>query len=382
MPINSTNKLKKRLSVIFICVLLVLCAAICTAHSGGTDSNGGHYDSSTKEYHYHHGYPAHYHTDGVCPYKISSNSSNNTSYSEEIQKPTKNNKNIVGVIVIIILMVLVLFLTPIGWNILNLICMWIGNMKEKLTTNKAIKKTKRLLRNNDAIEYNNFMQYMNFAPSAQPKKKTNKRWLCVVTCLSFLLVATVGIIVVQQRQIVVYQSEIATLSKDNTLYQNKNEALNTQHANTLKQIASLKEQYAEAEEIISLYETSLSKIYSLAEPIAATYAPEKYTKGSRLSIAAILQDINDSITNNEMVFVKNSISHTVNTQPQKTFWLGASEQQVRDVMGPPDKIECVNSYSIIQYNHSEWYYGTSYVKFDGYGKVIGWEEGNRKLYVN
>lgn len=38
------------------------------AHSGQTDSNGGHYNHSTGEYHYHHGYPAHQHTDGVCPY--------------------------------------------------------------------------------------------------------------------------------------------------------------------------------------------------------------------------------------------------------------------------------------------------------------------------
>lgn len=46
------------------------------AHSGGTDENGGHYDSSTGEYHYHHGYPAHDHEDldgdGTldCPYNF------------------------------------------------------------------------------------------------------------------------------------------------------------------------------------------------------------------------------------------------------------------------------------------------------------------------
>jgi hypothetical protein len=34
-----------------------------------TDGNGGHYNSSTGEYHYHHGYPAHSHTNGVCPYE-------------------------------------------------------------------------------------------------------------------------------------------------------------------------------------------------------------------------------------------------------------------------------------------------------------------------
>ena len=48
---------------------------ICAyAHSGGTDSNGGHYNRSTGEYHYHHGYSAHQHIDMDgdgkldCPY--------------------------------------------------------------------------------------------------------------------------------------------------------------------------------------------------------------------------------------------------------------------------------------------------------------------------
>ena len=55
-----------------IILLLILFISILTmsfAHSGKTDSNGGHYDSSTGEYHYHHGYPAHQHNaDGSCPY--------------------------------------------------------------------------------------------------------------------------------------------------------------------------------------------------------------------------------------------------------------------------------------------------------------------------
>jgi hypothetical protein len=48
------------------------------AHSGRTDSSGGHKDNKNKSglgsYHYHcGGYPAHLHTNGVCPY--SSNAS-------------------------------------------------------------------------------------------------------------------------------------------------------------------------------------------------------------------------------------------------------------------------------------------------------------------
>lgn len=54
-------------------IWLLLCTSVLfliptSAHSGGTDSNGGHTDHSTGEYHYHHGYSAHQHVDGVCPY--------------------------------------------------------------------------------------------------------------------------------------------------------------------------------------------------------------------------------------------------------------------------------------------------------------------------
>lgn len=48
------------------------------AHSGRTDSSGGHKDNKNKSglgyYHYHHGYSAHLHKNGVCPYdsKLSS----------------------------------------------------------------------------------------------------------------------------------------------------------------------------------------------------------------------------------------------------------------------------------------------------------------------
>lgn len=53
-------------------MVLVLAVTLCigsvSAHPGRTDANGGHYNHSTGEYHYHHGYPAHQHIDGVCPY--------------------------------------------------------------------------------------------------------------------------------------------------------------------------------------------------------------------------------------------------------------------------------------------------------------------------
>ena len=57
-----------------LCVLLsvLLLSLPVSAHSGRTDSAGGHHDnknvSGLGPYHYHHGYPAHLHPNGVCPY--------------------------------------------------------------------------------------------------------------------------------------------------------------------------------------------------------------------------------------------------------------------------------------------------------------------------
>ena len=58
-----------RYLALLVCfVLLILPFNLAFAHGGRTDSNGGHYNRSTGEYHYHHGYPAHDHPGGVCPY--------------------------------------------------------------------------------------------------------------------------------------------------------------------------------------------------------------------------------------------------------------------------------------------------------------------------
>lgn len=80
-------------------LLILFCFPVASyAHSGGTDADGGHYNRSTGEYHYHHGYSAHQHTDGICPYDFkdntvqSSSSSNNTFVSEK-QRKTVDNEN-------------------------------------------------------------------------------------------------------------------------------------------------------------------------------------------------------------------------------------------------------------------------------------------------
>jgi hypothetical protein len=84
------NKLKAIFCVFIALLILTSAVTPALAHSGRTDSNGGHWDHSTGEYHYHHGYSAHQHNNGVCPYDYdnktehsssgsSSNSSNNKS---------------------------------------------------------------------------------------------------------------------------------------------------------------------------------------------------------------------------------------------------------------------------------------------------------------
>jgi hypothetical protein len=61
-------------------LILSFCAL---AHPGRTDSKGGHTDSSTGEYHYHHGYSAHQHTNGVCPYDFKDKTGSNSGSSED-----------------------------------------------------------------------------------------------------------------------------------------------------------------------------------------------------------------------------------------------------------------------------------------------------------
>lgn len=59
--------MRKLLVLLMVAVLMISPAF---AHPGGTDGKGGHWNHSTGEYHYHHGYSAHDHEDGVCPYEF------------------------------------------------------------------------------------------------------------------------------------------------------------------------------------------------------------------------------------------------------------------------------------------------------------------------
>lgn len=85
----------------FLCISLVFASVpevSVSAHSGRTDSQGGHRDnknvSGLGSYHYHcGGYPAHLHTDGICPYASSSASSTGTGNNTGSTSSTKTGNS-------------------------------------------------------------------------------------------------------------------------------------------------------------------------------------------------------------------------------------------------------------------------------------------------
>ncbi len=69
--------------IVMLLTLLILFLPFSVfAHPGRTDGAGGHYDNSAGEYHYHHGYSAHQHNNGECPYDYEY-PSNHTAYKSD-----------------------------------------------------------------------------------------------------------------------------------------------------------------------------------------------------------------------------------------------------------------------------------------------------------
>lgn len=77
-----------------ILLLCILFSVTAFAHGGKTDSNGGHYDHSDGEYHYHHGYPAHQHENGECPYDFDDKTDHSpkTNTNAKTKTTTKESK--------------------------------------------------------------------------------------------------------------------------------------------------------------------------------------------------------------------------------------------------------------------------------------------------
>lgn len=145
-------------------VEILLFVIVVTAHSGKTDSAGGHYNNSSGEYHYHHGYSAHQHYDmdgdGVvdCPYDFnnktnhnnnsSSNSSNkinnSTSISENKIEKTKNKITFgkaIGIILsIILLSLMTLYLLYIVFGIIGITIVWSIEKYFKVSIEESIQQ--------------------------------------------------------------------------------------------------------------------------------------------------------------------------------------------------------------------------------------------------
>lgn len=90
----------KKTEFMFIALLLcVVLTIVAFAHSGRTDSNGGHYDRSSGEYHYHHGYSAHDHYDmdgdgdKDCPYKFKDKTNSKDKSETTTSKKEEEDKS-------------------------------------------------------------------------------------------------------------------------------------------------------------------------------------------------------------------------------------------------------------------------------------------------
>lgn len=77
-------------AVALLIAILCIPASLVFAHSGGTDENGGHWERSTGTYHYHHGYPAHQHPNGVCPYLTETSEDSTDTYYDDGQQDDDN----------------------------------------------------------------------------------------------------------------------------------------------------------------------------------------------------------------------------------------------------------------------------------------------------
>lgn len=90
--------MKKRIASLALSFAIIFSSLVlpASAHSGRTDSSGGHKDNKNKSglgsYHYHcGGYPAHLHTNGVCPYSSSAKKQTSTSSTSTKQANTDNS---------------------------------------------------------------------------------------------------------------------------------------------------------------------------------------------------------------------------------------------------------------------------------------------------
>lgn len=89
------NKIALKKIAVMVIAMIICMPIVNLAHSGKTDSSGGHKDNKNKSglgsYHYHcGGHPAHLHEGGVCPYSGSSTTSTQSKSSQSTSTSTKS----------------------------------------------------------------------------------------------------------------------------------------------------------------------------------------------------------------------------------------------------------------------------------------------------
>ena len=102
------RKLISILSVILILTCFIT-PILVSSHSGRTDENGGHYDNINGGYHYHHGYPAHQHNNGTCPY----------NYKDTTEHDYQTGVNKFGEILLTIIKIILLTLNILVFGLLG-----------------------------------------------------------------------------------------------------------------------------------------------------------------------------------------------------------------------------------------------------------------------
>lgn len=78
--------------LILICILIMFCSFIASAHPGRTDANGGHWDRKTGIYHFHTGEYAGHSSSDSSSYKT--HEPFTPPYKPQAENPYKNNKEI------------------------------------------------------------------------------------------------------------------------------------------------------------------------------------------------------------------------------------------------------------------------------------------------
>lgn len=160
--------------VVLLLAIAIMLSFYALAHPGRTDANGGHTDRSTGEYHYHHGYSAHQHTNGECPYdfkdKTGANSgtsnSNSTNKSTSNKQSSKTNTVVVSKNEVLPMTVGNVFMLIGAGFVLGLICLAIYssrkngeiselNRSHEATMKYQIEEAKRIQRQALIVECNN-----------------------------------------------------------------------------------------------------------------------------------------------------------------------------------------------------------------------------------